>query len=342
MGGLGPHPGLLQPSGLGLGGAHRRGQQAQLLGQRGHPGVGGVQRPERLLDLEPRLLDVGPGRQHLEAQPLLPALRLVVGRGGLVDRGLDLEQRRGRGRAPDGPVGAEQIALGGDGTHARQRGDERGGLVESRDDGDLAQRPGQRRPQGLGRGHEVQRPPHAVRQRRPGPVGVLGGAADQQSGAAGVLLLEPGQSRRRVDGGRDGHGIGHRPQRRGQCRLRAGLDVHERGHRPEHPGGRRVQHRSGPVAYERQRQRVAPGRPGAAVALGHALLGLQGAQGLGGGGQVGRGLLVTLVEVDLTLVESARLDLQRLEVGLRAGGPGPGLLEGGGQPAELGLGSRGP
>ena len=57
---------------------------------------------------------------------------------------------------------------------------------------------------------------------------------------------------------------------------------------------------------------------------------------------MGRGLLVTLVEVDLALVEPARLDLERLEVGLRAGGPGPGLLEGGGQPAELGLGSRGP
>jgi hypothetical protein len=62
----------------------------------------------------PAVLDVGPRGLHLEAQPLLPPLGVVVGGARLVHGRLDLEQRRGGGRPADRPVRPEQVALGGD------------------------------------------------------------------------------------------------------------------------------------------------------------------------------------------------------------------------------------
>ncbi|MBW3534414.1 MAG: molybdopterin-dependent oxidoreductase, partial [Gemmatimonadetes bacterium] len=68
----------LQAARRGLGGPGGGGQQAELLPQGGHGSVGGVQRLERGLHGDGRGLDLGAGGLHLEAQPLLAPLRLVV------------------------------------------------------------------------------------------------------------------------------------------------------------------------------------------------------------------------------------------------------------------------
>jgi hypothetical protein len=119
--------------------------------------------------------------------------------------------------------------------------------------------------------------------------------------------------------------------------------VHQRRHRAEDAGQVGAEQRAGAVlAGQRERQRVAPGGPGAAVALGLALVHLQRRQPVLRGGQGGGGLLVPVVEVHLALVEPAGLDLQLLEVGLRAVDPGVRLLQRVLQATELGLGGRRP
>ncbi len=134
---------------------HLRGLAA--LGDRGEPALrgaaplpGGGQRRQRLLD------------------PAVGRGDLV---GGLVDGGLDLQQgRRGRRSAADEPR-ADDVSLERDRRQDRLGGDEVGGRVEVRDDGDTVEQAVQR---GAERGrhlHERPRPACPGRRRRAGRIG---------------------------------------------------------------------------------------------------------------------------------------------------------------------------
>ena len=76
--------------------------------------------------------------------------------GGLVDRGLDLDEARLAGRAAGRHVGAEQVAVAG---HRGQRGvagEQRAGLRQVVDDGHPVEQPGERRADGVGAGDHVE------------------------------------------------------------------------------------------------------------------------------------------------------------------------------------------
>ncbi len=141
----------------------------------------------------------------------------------------------------------------------------------------------------------------------------------------------------------DGDGVGHRPERGGERGLGAALDVHQGRDGAQDPGQVGGEQRSRAVlARQRQRERVATGRPGRPLPLGLALLPLQRGEGLLGLRQPGARRLVALVQPDLAVVEPTGLLLQRRELGPRAVGPGARLGQRRGEPTELGLGGRGP
>ena len=82
----------------------------------------------RLLRLEPLALEAG----HVEAEPLGGGDRLGELLGGLVDRGLDLDQAGLARRAAGGEVGAEQVAVAGDRGDVGEVGDQRAGRRRGR------------------------------------------------------------------------------------------------------------------------------------------------------------------------------------------------------------------
>jgi hypothetical protein len=204
------------------------------------------------------------------------------------------------------------------------------------------QGPVERRLQRVGRLHQVERPAGAVRQPRPLGPRRRRSTADQQAGPARLVALEPGQGLGGIGRRGDGDGVCDGPQGCRNGLFQARLHGDQRRDGAEHTGHAAVQQRSGAVAGQRQRQRVASGRPGAALALGVALLRLAAGQPLLRLGQHRSSGLVPLVEVDLPLVEAAGLGLQRRQLGLRPVDPAARVLQGGGQPAQLGLGSGGP
>ena len=153
----------LEPLGLAPGGARLGAELAELLGHRGQGGVGLVQLGE--CDVDPLLglvpLPLQPG--HVEAEPLARGDRLGQLLGGLVDRGLDLDEARLAGRATGGDVGSEQVAVAG---HRGQRGvagEQRPGRGQVVDHGDPVEQPGQRRADGLGAGDHVEGVRRALR-----------------------------------------------------------------------------------------------------------------------------------------------------------------------------------
>ena len=136
---LGDRP--LEPLGLAAGGAGLGAVLTELLGHRRQRGVGLVQlgqgHVDALLGLVPLALEPG----QVEAEPLGRGDRLGQLLGGLVDRGLDLDEAGLAGRAAGGHVGTEQVAVAG---HRGQRGvagDQRPGGGEVVDDRDPVEQP---------------------------------------------------------------------------------------------------------------------------------------------------------------------------------------------------------
>ena len=114
-GGLGLVDGLREPLGLALGGAGLRAVLAELLGDGGEGGVGLVELGQRDVDALVGLEPLGLEAAEVEAEPLAGRGGLEQRLGGLVDGALDLDQALlGVGPA-GGEVGAEQVAVAGDG-----------------------------------------------------------------------------------------------------------------------------------------------------------------------------------------------------------------------------------
>ena len=280
-------------------------------------------------------LDPLAGRRHRGDEPLVALLGLVVARGGLVDRGLHLEQRRRAGRAADRPVGAEQVAVGGHRAQARlgellapARGRRRRRRRRAPGTARPAARAGawtrssaQRAPAGSGRPvrpASAGAPPPTSRPARPASSALSRASASAAS--AGPATATASASA---------------PSAAATAVSAPGLDLHERGHAAEHARQVGGQQRARAVlAAQRQGQRVAAGRPGGPLALGLALLRRERGQLLGGGVGLGLRGLVPLVEADLALVEAARLLLQRGQLGAGPGRALVRLLERAGQPAR--------
>ena len=142
-------------------------------------------------DVDPLLrgqpLGLEPGR--LEGGPLGDRVGLGELGGGLVDRGLHLDQAGYAGGAAGGEVGADQVALAGDRGEVGVSRRERAGRNEVLDHRDLVEQPRHRGPQHRLALDHVQRVLGAGRQRRPA-AGLLGRAAQEQPRAAEILGLE--------------------------------------------------------------------------------------------------------------------------------------------------------
>ena len=97
-----------------------------------------------LLGLVPLALEPG----HVEAEPLARGDRLGQLLGGLVDRGLDLDEAGLAGRAAGGDVGAEQVAVAGHRGERGVAGEQRPGGGQVVDHGDPVEQPRERRADG--------------------------------------------------------------------------------------------------------------------------------------------------------------------------------------------------
>ena len=222
------------------------------------------------VDPPPGLLALALERGDVEGEPLQGVRGGAELLGGLVDRGLHLDQARLARGAAGGEVGAEQVAVAGDGGQVGGVADQalRGGEVV--DDDDLVQQPGQRGPEVVGALHHVHGVRRAGGQARPGGVVDLG-AAEQDPGAAQVVVLEVGD---RADGRVDvayGDRVGRAPERSGDGRLVAGADAEQRGHRPEQAADRvgGGEQRTGAVlAVQAELERLLAGAERAALPLG--------------------------------------------------------------------------
>jgi hypothetical protein len=126
-------------------------------------------------------------------------------------------------------------------------------------------------------------------------------------------------------------------ERGGDRLLASRLDPQQRRDGAEHARQLRLEQRLRAVAHQREGERVAARGPGPALALGVALGRLQRPQPLLRTGQGRGGVLVPGVEVLLAGVQAAGLALQLLELDRGPVGPRPGVVERGGEPAELGL-----
>ncbi len=331
-----------EPLGLAGGGARRRAELAELLGDGGHPGVGLVQPRERGLD--PRLGGRGGlgGPGELEAHPLAAVRGL--GRAGSRASSTAACTSSSEGALAEPPCatpGREHVAL-------------------ARDRDDVGVRRGQ-----VARPRRGRRRPRRARA-RPGPSRRSSSGARTRSTAHRAPAGSAGQDARSgtgapptssdarpassdlsrvdgVDGARhrpDRDGVGQRAERGRDRGLVAGLDVHERGDRAEHArrAGRRPRGppRRRPCAPGRaraprrgRRGRAARARPPAPRAAGRAAGSPTSARRRGGG-------LVLLVEADLALVEPGDLRLERVEVLRGLLGAGARLGDLALQPLDLG------
>ena len=144
------------------------------------------------------------------------------------------------------PSGRHRAQLG------RVRRDDAGG-PEIRGEDHVVQQPDDRRPKLIGRADQVQRPPCALRQRRPVTLGRHVRATDEQGGPAGVARLE------HLDGGRGPVYIGHRDrvgeraQGGGEGGLVARLDGEQRGDTAEQAGHLSAPASSAPAPSLRRR-----------------------------------------------------------------------------------------
>jgi hypothetical protein len=179
------------PLGLGLGGPGGGTQ----LGQLG--GLGGAARSAACRAA--RAASTSADRSRAASRAAASSVGQLGGAGdgagqlglGLVDPGPHLQVRRRIGLPADGPVGADEVAGGGDRADPGVGAHERDGGVEVGDDGHPLQGPGQRRLQLVGRLDQVERPADALGQLRPAvPRHRRQAAGDQQPGPAAVGLLE--------------------------------------------------------------------------------------------------------------------------------------------------------
>ena len=162
-----------------------------------------------------------------------------------------------------------------------------------------------------------------------GQLAVLGSwrrRPDEQPGPAGVGVLEVLQRRGGVGRRGDGDGVGDRTEGGGERDLEPGADVDQLWRRCRARRGAAPEQVAGAVlAGQRQRERVATGRPGRAVALGlRAPATCRAVSASCASASARRHDLVPLVEVDLALVQAADLRLERLELGLWRGPAGRG------------------
>ena len=293
---------------------------AELLGDGGQGGVGLVQLGQGDIDATPCLLALALERRDVEGEPLQGVRRRAQRSGGLVDRGLHLDQARLARGAAGSEVGPDEVTVAGDRGQVRGVTDEpsRRGEVVHHDD--LVQQAGQRGTKVLGALHHVHGVRRAARQPRPGRVVDLG-TAEQDPRPAQVVVLQVGD---RADGRVDiayGDGVGRAPEGCGDGRLEALLDAEQRGHRPEHPvdrvrGGE--QRTRAVLAVQAELERFLAGAERAALPLGSGeLLAVLG-QPVLDVGQRRAGRLVLGVEAFLAGVETGDPGLQRGEVVLGA------------------------
>ena len=332
-----------EPVGLAAGGAGLGAVLAELLGDRGERGVGLVQLGEgdvgALLRLEPLALEPG----HVEAEPLRGRDGLGELLGGLVDRGLDLDQARLARGATGGEVGAEDVAVAGDRGEVGQGGDQRRAASRSSTTATLVS--SRVRAERSVSGHSMTSTAYVAPAGSSGQSRIESGSpAEQQAGAAEVVVLEVADGEDGGVGVDHGHRVGGRAEGVGDGGLESGADREQGGDRAEQPGDRvggGEQGAGAVLAVEAHLEGVLAGGEGAAVAvglqglvagLGESLLDV--VEGADGG-------LVLGVETLLAGVETGDLGLERGEVALGAVGAGDGLLAGQPEPADLLVGGGG-
>ena len=148
---------LLQPRGLGVRGAGRRAEVAQLLGDGGERGVGLVEAVERrLVRRAGRRLGLG-GADELEPHALGVGGRLRDARAGLVERGLQVQGAGRGGRAAGRAVAGQHVAGAGGDDQVGAGGDDRAGRGQVVDDDDVGEQGLDGRAHVLGGAHEVDR-----------------------------------------------------------------------------------------------------------------------------------------------------------------------------------------
>ncbi len=108
----------VQPLGLAAGRPGLGAELPELLGHGRHPGVRLVQPVQGRLHVPGRDGLLVQRRLQGEPGPVDPVAGLAEPGGGLVDRGLHLEQARRRGRPAGRVLPAEQVTLAGDGHQA--------------------------------------------------------------------------------------------------------------------------------------------------------------------------------------------------------------------------------
>ncbi|MGX1303545.1 hypothetical protein RKD35_005033 [Streptomyces albogriseolus] len=354
------------PGALGLAGGATRlsGEPAELLGDGGLLPVGGPAPLPQLLD-EGRALPAPGGRRLLRLGQLLAAHRelLQLG-GGLVDGRLHLQQAGRAGRAAVREVGAEQVALGGDGGEAGPGVDEFLGVLEGADDDDAVQELSHGRHEVVGAADEALRRKGCERFGEGGsggsggcggvvagravpraPGGCLacgvGRACHQEGGSAGVQFAEETDGVGRRGRGGDREGVRRRAEGGRERYLVAGRHRQQFRGRSEQPGEAvpRAEQRAGAVlAAQAERQ-------GLVACLGRGAFPLHGGDGLAGGGEDGLclgepalGFLVPLGELRVARVEAVDLRPEGLVLLLGGHGALPRLVAGGGEAFDLGLG----
>ena len=265
--------GLVEPGGLGPGVAGLRAVLAQLLGDGRQGGVGLVQLGERHVGPPPGLLALALQGAGVEGEPLQGVRRGAELLGGLVDRGLHLDQAGAAGGAAGGEVGADQVALAGDGGQVGGLPDGRPRGGEVVDDHDLVQQPGHGGAQvgaALDDVHGVRRTGRQARPRR--RARLVGRApAEQDPRPAEVVVLEVGDgSDGRVDVA-DGDRVGGVAERSRDGCLVAGAHAQQRRHRAEQPAervGGGQQGAGAVLAVQAELERLLAGGERAALALG--------------------------------------------------------------------------
>ena len=341
--------GLLGALDLGSCGAQGLAERPELLGDRGHPGVALVE------PLEGRLDGLGPlGAGRLGGGDAEAGLLTVTGgRGhpalGILERGLQLDEARGRGAAASHGARGIDVAGASDGGEAGVRADEGESVGIGGHEGDALEHLLHRRTHRVGALDDLPRPAGTRGQRRPrAGVDAGGRLGDEQAGTAGVVDAQRVEGGGRGVEGADGQRLGGRAEGGGDGVLEAGLDRDEGGDGAEdvvgvvgggEQGGGAV------LAAKAELEGLDARGGGRASALG-------GSFGLLPAGELGLGsveplgsLLVGGVETLLALFVLGDARLEVGELALSVGCSCLTLLDGGTQASELGLAgldARGP